>query len=45
MKTYENLKEYENLQILCLKKLSELSDICNFQDTIILCEIFENRAK
>ena len=43
--TYENLREYENLQILCLKKLSELSDICNFQDTIILCEIFENRAK
>ena len=28
-----------------LKKLSELNDIYNFQDTIILCEIFENRAK
>ena len=28
-----------------LNKLSELNDICNFQETIILCEIFENRAK
>ena len=27
-----------------LNKLSELNDIYNFQDTIILCEIFENRA-
>ena len=28
-----------------LNKLSELNDIYNFQDTIILYEIFENRAK
>ena len=28
-----------------LKKLSELNDIYNFQDTITLCEIFENRAR
>ena len=28
-----------------LKKLSELNNIYNFQDTIILCEIFENRTK
>ena len=27
-----------------LTKLSDVNDIYNFQDTIILCEIFENRA-
>ena len=27
-----------------MKKLSDFNDIYNFQDTIILCEIFENRA-
>ena len=27
-----------------LNKLSELYDIYNFQDTIILCKIFENKA-
>ena len=27
-----------------MKELSDLKDICNFQDAIILCEIFENRA-
>ena len=27
-----------------MKKLSDLNEIYNFQDTIILCEIFENRA-
>ena len=27
-----------------MKKLSDLNDIYNFQETIILCEIFENRA-
>ena len=32
-------------QTLRLKKLLDLSDINNFQDTILLCEIFENRAK
>ena len=25
-----------------MKKLSDLNDIYNLQDTIILCEIFEN---
>ena len=29
---------------LRLEKLSDLNDIYNFQGTIILCEIFENRA-
>ena len=29
---------------MSFKKLSDLNDICNFQDTIILCEIFENRV-
>ena len=28
-----------------LPKLSDLKDIYNFQDKIILCEIFENTAK
>ena len=28
-----------------LNKLSELNDIYNFQDTIILCKIFEDRTK
>ena len=29
---------------MSFKKLSDLNDIYNFQDTIILCEIFENIA-
>ena len=32
-------------QTLNLKKLSDLSNINNFQDTISLCGMFENRAK
>ena len=32
-------------QTLHLKNLSDLNNIYNVQDTIILCEIFENRAK
>ena len=28
-----------------LNKLSELNDIYNFQDTILLCKIFEDRTK
>ena len=40
---YENVKTI--WQTLRLRKLSNLNDIYNFQDTIILCEIFENRAK
>ena len=40
--SYENVKKFWKL--LRLKKLSESIDLHNFQDTIILCEIFENRA-
>ena len=40
---YENIKKI--WRILRLKKLSKLNDIYNFQDTIILCENFENRAE
>ena len=40
--SYENVKRF--WRTLRLEKLSELNDIYNFQDTIILCEIFENRA-
>ena len=36
---YENVKKlYTTLN---LSNLRELNQICNFQDTIILCEIFE----
>ena len=37
---YENVKKF--YQTMKLKDLGELSKIYNFQDTIILCEIFEN---
>ena len=36
---YENVKKFWNIL-----GLSDLNDIYSFQDTIILCEIFENRA-
>ena len=39
---YENVKKF--WKTLSLNKLSELNDICNFQDTKILCEIFQNKA-
>ena len=39
---YKNVKKF--WKTLSLNKLSELNDIYNFQDTLILCEIFENRA-
>ena len=39
---YENVKKIG--QKIRMKKLSHLNDICNFQDTITLCEIAENRA-
>ena len=39
---YENVKKFG--QKIRMKKLSHLNDICNFQDTITLCEIAENRA-
>ena len=40
--SYESVKKFWKL--MSLNKLSKLSDIYNFQDTIILCKIFENRA-
>ena len=40
---YENVKK--NYTTLRLKNLRELSQIYNFQDTIILCEIFERRSE
>ena len=39
---HENVRKF--WKILSQNKLSELNDIYNFQDTVILCEIFENRA-
>ena len=40
---YENVKKFYTL--LKLQNLGELSRIYNFQDTIILCEIFEQRSE
>ena len=39
---YENVKNF--FKILKLKTLSDLNRIYNFQDTAILCEIFEERS-
>ena len=39
---YENVKKF--YLTLKLKNLGELNKIYNFQDTIILCEIFEQRS-
>ena len=39
---YENVKNY--FTILRLKTLGYLNRIYNFQDTAILCEIFESRS-
>ena len=39
---YENVKKIH--QTMKLKNLGELNKIYNFQDTIILCEIFEQRS-
>ena len=43
-----NAKEYENVKkfftVLRLRTLGDLNRIYNFQDTAILCEIFEQRA-
>ena len=41
MADYENVKRF--WRTINLKKLSELNDIYSFQDTIILCKIFESR--
>ena len=40
--SYQSVKKFWKL--MQLNKPSELNDIYNFQDTIILCEIFENSA-
>ena len=39
---YENVKN--SYQTIKLKDLGKLSKIYNFQDTIILCKIFEQRS-
>ena len=41
--SYENVKQFRKL--LRLKKPLELNDIYNFQNTIMFCEIFENKAR
>ena len=41
-KSYESVKKFWRL--MRLNKLSELNDIYDFQETIILCEFFGNRA-
>ena len=40
---YSNVKKF--YQIMKLKNLGELNIIYNFQDTIILCEIFEQQSE
>ena len=39
---YENVKK--NFMLLMLKSLGDMNRIYNFQDTLILCKIFEQRA-
>ena len=41
-KDYEDVKKFYTF--LKLSNLGELNKLCNFQDTIILCEIFEQRS-
>ena len=41
-KEYENAKKF--YQTMKLEDLGELNKIYNFEDTIILCEIFEQRS-
>ena len=41
-KEYENVKRF--FPVLRLKTLGDLKRIYNFQDTVIFCEIFEERA-
>ena len=40
---YERVKKFWNF--LSLRKLSDLNDLYNFQGTIIICKIFENRVE
>ena len=42
MEEYENIKKF--FTILRLKTLGDLNRIYNFQDTAILCKIFESRS-
>ena len=48
LKGKNSVEEYENVKnfftILRLKTLEDLNRIYNFQDTAILCEIFESRS-
>ena len=44
LEEYENVKK-KTYQTMKLKNVGELSKIYNFQDTIILCEIFEQRSE
>ena len=39
---YNNVKKF--YQTLKLKDFGELNKIYNFQDTVIICEIFEQRS-
>ena len=43
MEEYKNVKKF--FQAMKLKNLGELNKIYKFQDTIILCEIFEQRSE
>ena len=43
MEEHENVKK--NYETMKLKDLGELNKIYNFQDTIILCKIFEQRSE
>ena len=43
VKEYENVKKF--YQTMKLKDLGELNRTYNFQNTIILCEIFERRSE
>ena len=38
---YNNVKKF--YQTMKLKNLGELNKIYNFEDTVILCEVFEQR--
>ena len=40
---YQQLKKYYSL--LKMRNLGDLNNIYNFQDTLMLCEIFESRPK
>ena len=41
---YQMITNFESFTILRLKTLGDLNRIYNFQDTAIMCEIFEQRS-